>query len=127
MVRACVLTSILSCISDSSCSSIESSSVLSSSLEEEDEDEDDGEDDDDDDVELFLEIIEESISDDGEEDEECNIWSTNADSPSQSWLIDVWSCRCSSVVLHLRRDILLVVSGRFGCSHTLEIIIIGTP
>ena len=57
-------------------------------------------------IELFLEIIEESISDDDEEDNECNIWSTNVDSPSKSWLIDVWSCRHSSVVLHLQRDIL---------------------
>ena len=108
-MAACVLTSRLSCISDTSCSSIESSSVLSSSLEDEDEDEDDGEDDDDDVIELFLEIFEESISDDEEEDEECNIQSTNADSPSKSWLIDVWSCRRSSDVLYLRRDILLVV------------------
>ena len=52
-------------------------------------------------IELFLEIIEESISDDDEEDDKCNIWSTNADSPSKSWLIDVWSCHRSSVVLHL--------------------------
>ena len=78
-------------------------------------------------IELFLETIKESISDDEEEDEECNIQSTNADSPSKSWLIDVWSCRHSSVVLHLRRDILRVVAGRFCCSHMLEIIIIGTP
>ena len=126
-MEACVLTSILSHIRESSCSSIESSSVLSSSLEEEDDDEDNGEDDDDDVIELFLEIIEESISDDDEEDNECNIQSTNADSPSKSWLIDVWSCRCSSVILHLRIDILRVVAGRFCCSHMLEIIIIGTP
>ena len=82
---------------------------MSSSLEDEDEDEDDGEDDDDAVIELLLEIFVESISDDEEDDEECNIWSTNADSPSKSWLIDVWSGRRSSVVLHLRRDILLVV------------------
>ena len=126
-MEACVSTSILSHISESSCSSIESSSVLPSSLEEEDNDEDDGEDDDDDVIELFLEIIKESISDDNEEDKECNIWSTNADSPSKSQLIDVWSCRRSSVVLHLRRDILRVVAGRFCCSCTLEIIIVGTP
>ena len=106
---------------------IESSSVLSSSVEEEDEDEDDGDDDDDDVIELFLELFEESISDDEEEDNECNIPSTNADSLSKSWLIDVSSCCCSSVVLHLRRDIFLVVSGRCNYSRTLEIIIIGTP
>ena len=126
-MEACVSTSILSRISESSCSSIESSSVLSSSLEEKDNDEDDGEDDDDDMIELFLEIIEESISDNNEEDDECNIQSTNADSPSKSQLIDVWRFHCSSLVLHLQRDILRVVAGNFCCSHTLEIIIIGTP
>ena len=72
-------------------------------------------------------MIKESISDDDEEDDECNIQSVKVDSPSISWLIDVWSCHHSSVVLHLRRDILQVVAGRFCCSRMLEIIIIGTP
>ena len=92
--------------SETSGSSIESASVLSSSVEEEDEDEDDGEDDDDDVMELFLELVEEAISDDDDDDEECNIRSTNVDSSSNSWLMDVRSCRRSSVVLHRRRDIL---------------------
>ena len=92
--------------SETSCSSIESSSVLSSSVEEEDKDEDDGEDDDDDVIELFLELVEEAISDNDDEDQECNIRSTNVDSSSNSQLKDVRSCRRSSVVLHRRRDIL---------------------
>ena len=61
------------------------------------EDEDDGEDDV---IELFLELVEEAISDDDDEDEECNIQSTNVDSSSNSWLMDVRSCLRSSVVLH---------------------------
>ena len=103
--------------SETSGSSIESASVLSSSVEEEDEDEDDGEDDDDDVMELFLELVEEAISDNDDDDEECNIRSTNVDSSSNSQLMDVRSCRHSSVVLHRRRDILRVVVGRFGCSR----------
>ena len=91
---------------------MESSPVLSSSLEEEDDydDNDDEEDDDDDDIELFLEIIEQSIEGDDEEDDESNILSTNVDFPSNNWMIDVWSCHHSSVVLHLRRDIEQVIS-----------------
>ena len=79
---------------------MESFSVVSSSLEEKDDDDDDEEDDDDNGIELFLEIIEQAIEDNDEEDSESNILSTNVDSPSNSWMIDVWSCRCSSVVLH---------------------------
>ena len=106
------------CTSETSGSSIESAPVLSSPVEEEDEDEDDREDDDDDDVmELFLELVEEAISDNDDDDEECNIRSTNVDSSSNSQLMDVRSCRRSSVVLHCRRDILRVVVGRFGCSR----------
>ena len=87
---------------------MEFSSVLSSSLEEEDDDNDDEEeeDDDDDNIELFLEIIEQSIEDNDEEDDESNILSTNVDSPSNNRMIDVWSCHCLSVILHPRRDIL---------------------
>ena len=90
---------------------MESSSVLSSSLEEEDNDDDNDneEDDDDDDIELFLEIIEQSIEDNNEEDNESNILSTNVDSPSNNQMIDVWSCHHLSVILHLRRDILQVI------------------
>ena len=42
-------------------------------------------------------------------DAESNILSTNVDSPPHNWMIDVWGCRHSSVVLHLRRDILSVI------------------
>ena len=56
-------------------------------------------------IELFLEIIDESIWDDEDEDDECNIRSTTADCPSKRHRIDVLSCRCSSDVLHRRRDI----------------------
>ena len=69
-------------------------------------------------IELFLQLVEEAISDNDDEDEECNIWSTNVDSSSNSRLIDVRSCRHSSVVLHRRRDILQVVAGRFCYSRT---------
>ena len=81
---------------------MESSSELSSSLEEEDDNDDDGEEEeDDDDIELFLEIIKESVEDNAEEGDESNILSTNVASPSNIWMIDVWSCQHSSVVLHL--------------------------
>ena len=63
---------------------MESSSEVSSSLEEEDDDEDVIEQEEDDAIELFLEIIDESIWDDEDEDEECNIRSTTADCPSKS-------------------------------------------
>ena len=55
------------------------SSELLSSLEEEDDDEDVIEEEEDEAMELFLEIIDESIWDDEDEDEECNIRSTTAD------------------------------------------------
>ena len=97
--------SILSHRSESSWSSMESSSEVSSSLEEEDEDEDVIEEEEDDAIELFLEIIDESIWDDKDEDEECNIRSTTADCPSKRRRIDVLSCCHSSDVLHRRRDI----------------------
>ena len=85
---------------------MESSSEVSSSLEEEDNNEDVIEEEEDDDaIELFLEIIDESIWDDKDEDEECNIWSTTADCPSKRRRIDVLSCCHSSDVLHCRRDI----------------------
>ena len=43
--------------------------------------------------------------DEDKEDNESNILSTNVDSPSNSLVIELWSCNCSSVVLHLRSDI----------------------
>ena len=82
---------------------MESSSVLMSSIE--DEDNDDDENDDNDDIELLLERIEQSTQDEDEEDDESNILSTNVDSPSNSIVIELWSCHCSSIVLHLRSDI----------------------
>ena len=78
---------------------MELSSVLLSSVEDEDDDNDD--DDDDDDIELSLERIEQSTEDEDEEDDESNILSTNVDSPSNSIVIELWSCHCSSIVLHL--------------------------
>ena len=77
---------------------MESSSVLMSSLEDEDNDDDD---DDNDDIELSLERIEHSTENEDEEDDESNILSTNVDSPSNSLVIELWSCHCSSIVLHL--------------------------
>ena len=87
---------------------MESSSVLSLSLEEEhnDDNDDNDKDDDNDNIELFLEIIKQSYEDNEKEDDESNILSTNVDSPSNNQMTDVWSCHCLSVVLHLRRDIL---------------------
>ena len=122
------LTSVLSCrsIRECPCSSMESFSVLSSSLEEKDDDDDDDEEEEDDDgIELFLEIIEQSIEDNDEEDNESNILSTKVDSPSNNWMIDVWSCHCSSVVLHLQRDILqvfllLLYVGYYNYRNTIE-------
>ena len=69
-------------------------SVLMSSCDEEDDDE---EEDDDDDIELSLERMEYSAEDEDEEDGESNILSTNVDSPSNSLVIELWSCHCSSV------------------------------
>ena len=103
------------------------SSELSSSLEEEDDDEDMIEEEEDEAIELFLEIIDESIWDDEDEDEECNIWSTTADCPSKRRRIDVLSCCHSSDVLHHRRDIRRMVATRFCRSRTLEILFMGTP
>ena len=75
-------------------------SVLMSSCEDEDNDDDDDEDDDDD-IELWLERREYSTEDEDEEDDESNILSTNVDSPSDSLVIELWSCHHSSVILHL--------------------------
>ena len=73
-----------------------------SSLEDEDNDEDnDEEEDDDDDIELLLERMEQLIEDGDEEDNESNILSTNVHSPSNSLMIELWSCHHSSIVLHL--------------------------
>ena len=70
--------------------------------EDDDEDKDDGEDkDDDDDIELSLERMEYLTEDEDEEDDESNILSTNVDSPSNSLVIELWSCHHSSIVLHL--------------------------
>ena len=96
---------------------MESSSVLMSSLEDDNnnEDDDDDDDDEDDEIELLLERIEQSTED--EEDDESNILSTNVDSPSNSIVIELWSCHHSSIVLHLRRDILSLDGGRCCCCH----------
>ena len=71
---------------------MESFSVLLSSCEDEY--------DDDDDIELSLERRE-YLTEEDEEDKESNILSTNADSPSNSLGIELWSCHHSSIVLHL--------------------------
>ena len=81
---------------------MESFSVLMSSCEDEDDDNNDDEDkDDDDDIELSLERREYSTKDEDEEDNESNILSTNVDSPSNSLVIELWSCHHSSIILHL--------------------------
>ena len=80
---------------------MESSSVLMSSCEDEDDDDNDDEDKDDDDNELSLERMEYLTEDEDEEDNESNILSTNVDSPSNSLVIELWSCHHSSNVLHL--------------------------
>ena len=73
-----------------------------SSFEDEDDDEDDDEDEDDnDDKELSLERMKQSTEDEDEEDYESDILSTNVDSPSNSLVIELWSCHHSSIVLHL--------------------------
>ena len=95
---------------------MESSSVLMSLIE--DEDDDDDENDDNDDIELLLGRIEQSTQDEDEEDDESNILSTNVDSPSNSIVIELRSCHCSSIVLHLRSDILCLDGGRCCCCHT---------
>ena len=92
-----------------------------SSLEDEDNDEDDNdndEDDEDDEIELLLERIQQSTKDEDEEDDESNILSTNVDSPSNSIVIELWSCHHLSIVLHLQRDILSLDGGRSCCCHT---------
>ena len=91
-------------------------SVLISSCEDEDnEDNEDEDEDDNDNIELLLERIEYSFEDEDEEDGESNILSTNVDSPSNSLVIEWWSCHCSSVVLHLRSDIFCLDGGRCCC------------
>ena len=94
-------------------------SVLMSSFEDEDDDEDNDEDKEyDDDIELSLERMEQSTEDEDEEDDESNILSTNVDSPSNSLVIELWICHCSSVVLHLQSDIFRLDGGRCCCCHT---------
>ena len=97
---------------------MESSSVLLSSLEDEDDEDDNEDDDDNNDIELSLERIEQLTEDEDEEDDESNILSTNVDSPSNSLVIELWSCCCSSVVLHLQSDILCLGGLRCCCCHT---------
>ena len=80
---------------------MESFSVLMSSCEDEDNDDHDDEDEDDDDIELSHERMEYLTEDEDEEDDESNIQSTNMDSPSNSLVIELWSCHHSSIVLHL--------------------------
>ena len=81
---------------------MESFSVLMSSCEDEDDDDDDDEDEDDNDnIEVSLERREYSTEDEDEEDDKSNILSTNVESPPNSLVIELWSCHCSSVVLHL--------------------------
>ena len=79
---------------------MESFSVLRSSCEDEDDDDDEDEDNDDD-IELSLERREYSTEDEDEEDDESNILSTNVDSPLNRFVIELWSCHHSSIVLHL--------------------------
>ena len=89
-----------------------------SSCEDEDDDNNDDEDEDnDDDIELSLERREYSTEEEDEEDKESNILSTNVDSPSNSLVIELWSCCRSSIVLHLRSDIFCLDGGRCGCCH----------
>ena len=96
---------------------MESFSVLMSSCEDEDDEDNDDEDkDDNDDIELSPERREYSIEEE-DEDKESNILSTNVDSPSNSLVIELWSCCCSSVVLHLQSDIFCLDGGRCGCCH----------
>ena len=98
---------------------MESFSVPMSSFEDEDNDDGDDEDEDnDDDIELLLERMEQSTEDEDEEDDESNILSTNVDSPSNSLVIELWSCHCSSIVLHLQSDIFCLDGGRCCCCHT---------
>ena len=97
---------------------MESFSVLMSSCEDEDDDDNDDEDEDDnDDIELSLERREYSTEEDDEEDKESNILSTNVDSPSNSLVIELWSCHHSSIVLHLQSDIFCLDGGKCGCCH----------
>ena len=95
---------------------MESFSVLLFSCEGEDDDDDDDENkDDDDDIELSLERREYLTEDEDEVDDESNIQSTNVDSPSNSLVIELWSCCHSSIVLHLQSDIFCLDGGRCGC------------
>ena len=75
-----------------------------SSCEDENNDDDEDEEDDDD-IELSLQRREYLTEEEDEEDKESNILSTNVDSPSSRLVIELCSCHCSSVVLHLRSDI----------------------
>ena len=99
---------------------MESFSVLMASCEDEDNDDNDDDDedeDDDDDIELLLERREYSTEEE-DKDEESNILPTNVDSPSNNLVIELCSCHCSSIVLHLRSDIFCLDGGRCGCCHT---------
>ena len=82
---------------------MESLSVLMSSYEDEEDDDDDNDEDEDnvDNIELSLERSKNSTKEKDEEDEESSILSTNMDSPSNNLVSELWSCCCSSVVLHL--------------------------
>ena len=118
---ACHCISIVSCRKDYSWSLMESFSVLMSSCDDEDDDNDDNDGDedkdDDDNIELLLERKEYSTEEE-DEDKESIILSTNVDSPSNSLVIELWSCHCSSIVLHLQSDIFCVDGGRCDCCHT---------
>ena len=96
---------------------MESFSVLMSSCEDEDDNDDDNEDDNDN-IEVSLERREYSTEEEDEEDIESNILSTNVDSPSNSLVSELWSCHCSSIVLHLQSDIFCLDSGRCAGCHT---------
>ena len=89
-----------------------------SSCEDKDNDDDDDKDEDNNDnIDASLERREYSTEDEGKEDDESNILSTNVDSPSNSLVIELWSCHCSSIVLALRSDIFCLDGGRYGCCH----------
>ena len=84
---------------------MESLPVLMSSCEDEDDNDDDEDEDDDDIIELSLKRTEYSTEDEDEEDDESNIVSTNVDSPSNSLVIELWSCwscgnLCFSLPMH---------------------------
>ena len=95
---------------------MESFSVLISSCEDEDDDDDEEDEDNNDDIELSLQRREYSTEEE-DEDEEYNILSTNVASPSNSLVIELWSCRHSSIVIYLQSDIFCLDGGRCGCCH----------